>query len=265
MANRRSNGNEGGVIPESILSVAKDGRYVQQCQELLLKFISFLFERKESNNQERNPELQQVQKQTTWVISCIIYMLVSAKVGRTLGMEALGLHFDTDNNVATKPQSDEMTRMRHRRFLFLCISMLSAATGSLLLEYFTNGSTESANNDQLDGGDQERSRGRERRLIHERLRRQMLERAANLGGTPAASGGSNISNPQTQQQTDSRRDNTALTTSTTTFSLSERFLTVFRQLSKVRRFPVYSIPVHGIRESLNSIQVFKMGNPTHRV
>lgn len=223
--------------------MSKDGRYIQQCQGLLLKLISFLFERKESLvkfNPERKLELQQARKHTTWVISCILYMLVSAKTGRTLGMKALGMNFMTENNVATKSQSHEVIGIRQRRrFIFLCISLLSAATGSLVLEYFAQDSGEHEKDSQLDQGDQERSRGRERRLIHERLRQQMLERAANLGGTSTAFGGSNISNQQTLQQTELERKSITILRRSTSSSRSERFLTIIRQLSKFV-FQVYS-------------------------
>jgi hypothetical protein len=133
--------------------------------------------------------------------------------------------------------------------------MLLTATGSLVSEYFfKDGSTESAaNNDGIDEGEsgnqqqyQERSRGRERRLIHERLRRQMLERAAanNLDGISTPTPGTNtIPNQQSQQETELGRDNaTRISRRATSSSVPERFMTNVRQLSKVRMLPsVYSI------------------------
>lgn len=271
MANRYSgDSSEQDVIPESILSISKDARYIQQCQELLQQSLTALFERKESliassvqpHGQERKQELQRVREQILWMISCILYTLMSATTGRTLGMEALGLTFTTDNTTVSStktPHSNEiMTSTRLRRSLFVCLSLLLTATGSLVSEYFfKDGSTESAaNNDVIDEGDsgnqqqyQERSRGRERRLIHERLRRQMLERAAanNLDGISTPTPGTNIiPNQQSQQETELGRDNaTTISRRATSPSVPERFLTNFRQLSKVRRLPVlYSISVH---------------------
>jgi hypothetical protein len=266
MTDRYSGDREQDVIPESILSISKDARYIQQCQELLQQSLTVLFERKESliassvpHGQERKRELQRVRKQIIWMISCILYTLVSTTTGRTLGMEALGLTFATDNTTfsSTKTRSYEMTSTRLRRSLFVCLSLLLTAAGGLVSEYFlTDGFTESAaNNDFLDEGDsgnqqqqnQERSRGRERRLIHERLRRQMLERAANNldGISTTTPGTNNIPNQQTQQQTELRRENTTISRRATSPSLSERFLTNFRRLSKVRRLPMlYSVSVH---------------------
>mmetsp|Transcript_10650 Transcript_10650/g.26897 ORF Transcript_10650/g.26897 Transcript_10650/m.26897 type:complete len:441 (+) Transcript_10650:151-1473(+) len=219
-------GSHKEVIPESILSVSKDGRYVHQCQELLLKAISFLFEQKEALvaiSEEQKLELQQARKQATWVISCVLYILVSATRGRTLGMEAVGLAFATNNNNRT---------LRRRRFLLMCLSVLSAATGSLVWDYMSTGNSTQGEKDEEDP---ERSRGRERRLIHERLRRQMLERATNLGSTSTASG-ENASNRQSQHV---GGDTSELSRGATNTSKLGRVVTIFRELFKLV-FEVYS-------------------------
>ena len=235
MANTPSAVGGEEVVAESILSLSKDGRYVEQCQELLLNLVSFLFERKESSvsttaNPERKLELQQARKYTTWLISCLLYALASARTGRTLGMEAVGLNFSTDHSVALKAESTTTIGLRQRRsFIFLCLSLLSVATGSLVLDYFR----ENSEADPKERENQEQSRGRQRRLIHERLRRQMLERAANLEGASTASTGNNTNDQQTQGQTELGRENATTQKSATRSSRSEQFLAIFRQLSKV--------------------------------
>jgi len=233
-----SDGNTQKIIPESLLSVSKDGRYVQQCQELLLKAISFLFERKEAiaaTSEERKLELQQGRKQATLVISCVLYVLVSATTGRTLGMEALGLDFTTNNNNGTtQAQGQGMVVSRRRRFVLMCFSILSAAVGSLVWEYK---STSNSTLEHKEDVDPDRSRGMQRRLIHERLRRQMLERAANLNGTSTVIAG-NDSNQPSQQQTRDGADNSTISRQATSPWIG-RVVKTFRQLFKLV-FEVYS-------------------------
>lgn len=238
MANTPSGGGGEEVIPESILSLSKDGRYVEQCQELLLKLVSFLFEQKESSvSTATNPEQKLARKHTTWLISCLLYALASARTGRTLGMQAVGLNFSTDHSVTLQSQNGATSGLRQRRrFIFLCLSLLSVATGSLVLDYFK----ENSEADPKEGENQEQSRGRQRRLIHERLRRQMLERAANLEGDSAFSTGSDTSNQQTQGQTELVRGNTTTQNSAIRSCRSEQFLSIFRQLSKVGICPVFA-------------------------
>ncbi len=236
-----SDGSNQEVIPESILSISKDGRYVQQFQELLLKAVSFLFERKESfaeTSEERKLELQQGRKQATWAISCVLYILVSITTGRTVGMEALGLDFATANNDGTtQPHGQDVVVRRRRRFFLMCFSVLSAAVGSLVWEYKSGGNVGKGTKDD---DDPERSRGIQRRLIHERLRQQMLERAANLNGTSTGLD-ENTSNQPVLQQIRDGTDNSAISRRATNSSRLGRAITIFRQLSKVCWLPMHSI------------------------
>lgn len=244
MANNISDdNNEADVLPESILSLSKDARYIQQCQDLLQKFLTSFLERKEliaaplPSDQGRKLELQRVGKQITWMVSCLLYMLISARRGRTLGMETLGLAFMTVSDGSTKKEAQEIMRTRLRYSLFVGMSLFLTATSGLVSEFFSSEkSVESrdCNNQQTY---QEGLRGRERRLIHERLRRQMLERAANLDGGST----SQFETPdqQVQQQDALGRENITISSGATSLSLSENFLSTFRQLSKVI-FRVYS-------------------------
>lgn len=254
MANRCSGDSEEDLIPESILSVSKDARYIQQCHDLFQQSLAILFERNEALaasapcGQEQKRQLERVRKQITWMISCILYVLISSTTGRTLGMEALGLEFTTDNTVSSRTKINEMTRTRPRRSAIVCILLfLIRATGLLSEYFFTDNPAESLKRDFPDEGEfndqqqyQERSRGRERRMIHERLRRQMLGRAANSAGmytTPTPS--VNTSNQQAQQEIQLGRDDATISRRPTSPSPLERALLIFRQSSKFI-FKVYS-------------------------
>jgi len=256
---------EEDIVPESILSVSKDARYIEQCQELLQQSLAALLERDESlaasrpGGQERKLELQRVRKQMTWMISCFLYILTSTTTGRTLGMEALGLRFFKSSDDFGKTQSDEVSSTRLRSSLFACLSLLVTATVGLASEYFSaSDSRATPQNYSLNDNDvsnqqqnRERSRGRERRLIHERLRQQMLERAQNAAGTSASA-----SNQQIPRQVESERntsqdyDGTA-PRKTLRCSASERILSIFRRLTKFM-FKVHSNldgPHHAVQTS----------------
>ncbi len=70
------------VIPESMLSLAKDARYIQLCQHLLQQILE---------PWGRDPSSISINKDT-WFLSSFLYvLLVVVPSGRTLGMEACGL------------------------------------------------------------------------------------------------------------------------------------------------------------------------------
>ena len=212
------------VIPESILSLAKDARYISQCQILLQQaFNAFLVVREqqqgvlsssslgingsgEGGEQKQREILMRIRKQTTWYISFILYIyLVVIPTGKTLGMEACGLTF-SNNDVVTTNQTQPATTStttataittRRNCSILAGVSLFLAAAGGLIREYYsaasihtssgiTNNNNNNDNNDENGRSDdnqqhqqtqQERLRGRERNMMHERLRRQMLERA----------------------------------------------------------------------------------------
>jgi len=252
--------NEDDVIPESILSLSKDARYIRQCQELLQNALTALLEQKESlvpsepGGPERQRELQQVRTKLTWLFSVTLYLLVSIRTGRTLGMEALGLTFSDESFAkSVKAKLTTLTKARLGRSIFASVLLMSAATGGLAWEYFTiTNSTETPNNssNNNDGDDwdsqqqhqnQERLRGSERRLMHERLRRQMLERAANTtttSATPMREQPSRMEREIAQINGNITGSSSASTTGPST-SPSKRVLFMFRQLSKFI-FHVYS-------------------------
>lgn len=158
------------LIPESMLSMAKDSRYIQQCQNLLLQVIEPIIGRYDSQSRSRL-------EKATWFLSCIIYtVFVIAPTGRTLGMEVCGLSFTG----VTK---------RSR----LVGSLLALATGAFAFDFISNRNT----NDSA--ASQEALRGRDRRQIHENLRRQMLQRAS----SQSISSPSSTDHPSDRSQTES--------------------------------------------------------------
>jgi hypothetical protein len=72
------------VVPESLLALAKDTRYVEECKMLLLQVLrSILPERRED-----------LLDRDAWYLSVILYnLLVILRKGRTLGMEICGLRY----------------------------------------------------------------------------------------------------------------------------------------------------------------------------
>jgi len=244
-------GGEKDAIPESILSFSKDVRYLRQCQELLQQLFTATLDQKgslfalESFDGEWKQESQRIRKQIGWMVSCILYTLGTTITCRTLGMEALGLTFVRDSSVSSKSQSIQMMKTRIRRSLIAVASMLVTATGGFIWRLFLKESPSDLPNDNClrEGANQqhyrERSRGRERRLIHERLRREMLERASNANirrDTPDA----NVCNQQVQLQTKEISGNELRSRLTSNMSTSARILSRFRQLTKVCRYPLNS-------------------------
>jgi hypothetical protein len=287
------------VIPESILSLAKDARYISQCQILLQQaFDTFLIVREqqqgvlssssldisgsgEEEEQKQREILMRIRKQTTWYISFILYIcLVVIPTGKTLGMEACGLSF-SNNDVVTTNQTQPATASsttataistRRNCSILAGVSLFLAAASGLIREYYsaasihtssaiTNNNNNNNNNDengssvdnqQQQQQQQERLRGRERNMMHERLRRQMLERAK--AASALASPSANSSCDGIVVDDEGRRDkNQDLTlshgeniiarrvkeTSSLPSSLpslsssSKRLLSIFQRLSKV--------------------------------
>jgi len=163
---KTDNGDD--VIPESLLSIAKDARYVQQCQHLLGEFPI-------------------IRNQTTWVISCLLYFgLVVIRTGSTFGMEICGLTFSHDNAINLRKQLTKATTSTYNSTSFSSrvAGFFLLTTAIVRFRYFS-----SNHSDELDACDtdsnansnprknHEHLKGNSRRLIHERLRRQMLERS----------------------------------------------------------------------------------------
>jgi hypothetical protein len=143
------------VIPESLLSWAKDARYIQLCQQLLQQILEPWSRHLSSSSSIRKD---------TWVLSSLLYvLLLVVPSGRTLGMEACGL------TVAVGPKT---ITTRLARALLLSIS------GMYALDRWTRTTAQNPSNNN-----RESLRGDERRQIHERLRQQMMQRTGGASTT----------------------------------------------------------------------------------
>eukprot|EP00934_Nitzschia_sp_Nitz4_P009375 Nitzschia sp. Nitz4//scaffold38_size140716//118163//118815//NITZ4_003168-RA/size140716-processed-gene-0.79-mRNA-1//-1//CDS//3329550141//9365//frame0 len=142
-------GPASNLVAESLLSMAKDNRYVSHIQFLLEQalqpFISRSF-------------VPSLLNKTSWYVSQILYlMIVVGGKGRTLGMEATGLTF-----------ADKDHRSQKIRTIG---SLLGLATTMLLLQLWATAP------EREEEAETEGLRGTDRRQRHEAMRQQMLRRA----------------------------------------------------------------------------------------
>jgi hypothetical protein len=195
--------SDDNLIGESLLSLAKDARYIQQCQNLLLQVIEPMMARHDSQSRL---DLQKI----TLFLSYVLYtLLVVAPTGRTLGMEVCGLRF-----------TGETTKRRH-----LAGSLLAVTVGAFALDRLTtrnNTNDTTANREALRGGD--------RRRMHDILRRQMLQRAASQSTSTSSPPSTSTSTAQRSSHLEQRRQTQPLR------SFRERALSVVRLISKVGPF-----------------------------
>jgi hypothetical protein len=282
------------VIPESILSLAKDARYISQCQIMLQQaFNAFLVvreqqggvlgssgsgeEEEEQQQKQKREILMRIRKQTTWYISFILYIcLVVIPTGRTLGMEACGLTFSNNDVVTTTTQTQPVTTTttttttsptittRRNCSIVVGLSLFLAAASGLIREYYSaasirtsseitnNNNNNDNNNDNNNNNNnfdesgssvgnqqqqqQEQLRGRERNMMHERLRRQMLERAKSVSASASASANSSCDGIVDQNLNCIHGENITARRVKETSSLSsssKRLLSIFQRLSDV--------------------------------
>lgn len=224
----------GDVIPESLLALAKDSRYIRQCQELLEQVWQSLL-----GGRQSHPSEQSALERRTWLLSYLLYVLfVVAPSGRSLGMQLCGLNFDdAASGGGGGGFKDWRGASTTQRLRFVGYLLMTAAAG-FGLEYCA--SMRCHDDDGNDGSSaagrirQERLRGNDRRQMHERLRRQMMERA---GGVPSMTGFA--SDDATVVHSNQRRraghgtiGSSSPPTGSQTSSLSRRLLSLLRRLSK---------------------------------
>lgn len=80
-----------GVVPGSLIALAKDTRYVKECQSLFLQVLSFIFPRRR----------HQLLEQESWILGsllCFVLGLRHTSKSTTLGMETVGLQFSTNSS-----------------------------------------------------------------------------------------------------------------------------------------------------------------------
>jgi peroxin-10 len=137
--------SESNVVPESLLALAKDTRYVEECKMLLLQVLrSVLPERRED-----------LLDRDAWYLSVVLYnFLVVLRKGRTLGMEICGLRYP-----------GEIARWK------VVAASLATASSTYALHRAT------ADIEDSSGPGTESLRGTQRRQIYENQRQAMLRRA----------------------------------------------------------------------------------------
>lgn len=135
------------TISHSLLSVAKDARYIGQCYKLLLETMQSINKPSPSRSSET------VTNRSSMLLSVVLYVLIVVRPSeRTLGMEVCGLKFEKSRGLVRK----------------LGLGLL----GFYVLDTVAD---KARNNHTIE--DQEALRGTNRMEMHRRLRRQMRERA----------------------------------------------------------------------------------------
>ncbi len=144
---RRSLVDEDHLVTESLLSWAKDVRYVRRIQSLLADAVEPHFS-------------GIVVSKGTWYTSYLLYvLLIVTRKGRTLGMQATGLQFAESRRVV-----DALLAIGISTWALDCWAMTGDRQSQRLSEA-------------------EGLRGSNRRRRHELLRQQMLQRASSSQST----------------------------------------------------------------------------------
>lgn len=143
------------LVTESLLSWAKDVRYVRAIQSLLAQASEPLL-----SHQLAPSTLTK----GTWYTSYLLYVMIMMSChGRTLGMKATGMEFATSKTNSS------------RHGLIGALLALGATTWAL--DYWAS------KNDRQAESQSEGLRGNERQRRHELLRQQMLQRATSSQST----------------------------------------------------------------------------------
>lgn len=136
------------LVTESLLSLAKDARYVRSIQQLLEEAAEPLLS---------NSLVPSVLKKGTWYASYLFYVLMFVgRHGRTLGMKVTGIQFSTDNYCSKRR---------------LTLALASLGVSALVADLWA--SKENLQQESQSDG----LRGSDRQRRHELLRQQMLQRA----------------------------------------------------------------------------------------
>lgn len=141
------------LIPESLLAIAKDSRYIQECCEVVVEIWHRWCPRQRRENLERD----------AWFWSLVLYIvLVVGSRGRTLGMEALGLSYI--NRDASRTSSSFISRFK----------LLSTSLGLVAAVYLLQSQTSEtdATRERV-----ENLTGSSRRDFFEAQRRAMIQRS----------------------------------------------------------------------------------------
>jgi hypothetical protein len=176
--NHMSENNRGKeeIIPETLLALAKDARYVERCKLLLLRMMESIVAAEPSRRSEHV---------AGFLSSALYALIVLSRKRRTIGMECTGVKYDDS------------------------VAKWKLMTGALIAAIFTYGVRRVAASDEGDSRQQEALTGQQRRHVYERQRQQMLERAAAAAAAaastasatvPSSFNGRLLSTAQQQQQ-----------------------------------------------------------------
>ena len=144
---QESSTDENDTVSHSLLSAAKDARYIEQCYKLLVDVM-------QSIKQPLSSRSEAVVKRSSMLLATTLYIvIVILPSNRTLGMEVCGLKFKTSNQGLVRKLISTVLGW------YVSETIVDKARINLPIET------------------QESLRGTTRMEMHRRLRRQMMERA----------------------------------------------------------------------------------------
>ena len=130
------------IVPDVLLSLAKDGRYLEQCRSLLSQLLL--------------PHESLHQQGASLAAASVLYtLLVLLRQGKSLGQEAAGLKYSSDK-------------------WKIVLGSLMASTGAYILRRLAHSAVD--NIDTINNAN-ETLRGNQRRLIYQQQRQRMLGQA----------------------------------------------------------------------------------------
>lgn len=179
LLNHQQESSVGGkeTVSHSLLSTAKDVRYMEKCYRLLLENMQSIKQPSSSRSSEA------MIKRSSMLLSAVLYILIVIRPSRrTLGMEVCGVKFRNSRQGLVR-------------------QLLSTVFGWYILDTLVD---KVRNNHTIEN--QESLRGTNRMEMHRRLRRQMMERAQShtqslndVQPNPSQTARNAISNPHFQR------------------------------------------------------------------
>ena len=149
-----TSGDDDHLVTESLLSWAKDVRYVQEIQSMLVQAAEPLL--------SGSSIAPSVLSKGAWFTSYLLYiMIVVGHKGRTLGMQTTGLRFFAENNHS----GSSLSKRR------IWGTLVALGLGTWVLDWWAT-KVDRESDMQSEG-----LRGSDRRRRHELLRQQMLHRS----------------------------------------------------------------------------------------
>jgi Ring finger domain len=165
---------ENAIIPESLMALAKDARYLEDVKRLLMQVLGQSWwqwpwrttteEEADDSGTINHHREEMVVEMDAWLVSALLYaLLVVAKRGKTLGMEATGLAYASATTTSLQ---------QPRRPTLVSWSIATASLIYILRRITLERSSASSATQRMDS-----LRGNRRRLVFEEQRQAMLQRA----------------------------------------------------------------------------------------